>query len=198
MDTCDPVTESADSSAKIRDDPDLALVQAVACGDERALEALYARHGLRLLAYLTGLLGDPALAEEGVQDVMLAAWRGAPSFRGESTVRTWLLAIARRRARRMGRRHTLPQTRLEEAAMLSAFSPPDLADQEAEQTRVHEALAQLSPEQRETLELVFYHELSGPEAAAVLGVALGTVKSRLFRAKAALKSRLGRREPDDA
>jgi RNA polymerase sigma-70 factor (ECF subfamily) len=118
MDTCDPVSEQTGRPARIRDDPDFPLVQALADGDERALEILYARHGPHLFAYLTGLLGDSALAEEVVQDVMLAAWRGAAFFRGESTVRTWLLAIARRRARRTGRRHTLPQTPLDAAAAL--------------------------------------------------------------------------------
>jgi RNA polymerase sigma-70 factor, ECF subfamily len=74
-------------------DPDLRLVHAMAAGDTQALETLYARHGRSILAYLIGQLNDRQLAEEILQDVMLAAWRGAESFRGESKVRkphSWL------------------------------------------------------------------------------------------------------------
>ena len=78
------------------DDPQ--LVQAIGRGDTLALEELYRRHGLALLSYLIGQVGDAALAEEILQDVMLAVWQGSAAFRGESRVTTWLLAIARRRA----------------------------------------------------------------------------------------------------
>lgn len=79
-------------------DPDRALLSAVAEGDPHALEALYTRHGLRLLHYLTGQLNDLALAEEVLQDVMLAIWQQAERFRGESRVTTWMLAIAHHHA----------------------------------------------------------------------------------------------------
>lgn len=172
------------------DDPDLTLIRALANGDERALEELYARHGPALLAYLAGRLGDRQQAEEVLQDVMLAAWKGAAKFRGESQVRTWLLSIARYRAINAQRRRTLPRASFYEAASASRAGPLEGLMQEASRDQVRQALGQLPADQRETLELVFYHELSGPEAAAVLGVAPGTVKSRLHRAKAALRKLL--------
>ncbi|MBK8541464.1 MAG: RNA polymerase sigma factor [Ardenticatenia bacterium] len=82
---------------------------AVAAGDQRALETLYQRHGSACFGYLLRRLdGDRPAAEDLLQDLMLAAWRGAAAFRGDSEVRTWLLGIAhhlwqqelRRRSRR--------------------------------------------------------------------------------------------------
>jgi RNA polymerase sigma-70 factor (ECF subfamily) len=172
------------------DRDDHTLVRAMAAGEEAALDALYARHGARLLAYLLGQLGERALAEEALQDVMLAAWKGAPHFRAESRVTTWLIGIARYRALNV-RRGQRPHHR--EAASLDTLG--SLADGEGDDPFAHElvvrtALAALPAHQRETLELIFYHQLSGDEAAAVLGVAPGTVKSRLHRALAALRARL--------
>ena len=69
----------------------------MAGGEPAAVRELYARHGPALCSYLWSRLGSRRSAEEVVQDVMLAAWKAAPDFRGESTVRTWLFAIAHRR-----------------------------------------------------------------------------------------------------
>jgi RNA polymerase sigma-70 factor, ECF subfamily len=80
---------------------DRVLLAAVAGGDEAGLRGLVDRHGPGLLAYLTGLVGDPPLAEEVLQDTLLAVWRGAAGFVGGSTVRTWLFAVARRRRREL-------------------------------------------------------------------------------------------------
>lgn len=172
------------------DDPDRELIQAVAAGDVRALDELYARHGTQILAYLIGQLGDRQLAEEVLQDVMLAAWKGARNFRGESRVRTWLLAIARHRAINARRRRVLPSAPLHEQTGATQSGPLEIVERNDERAAVQFALRRLPDDQRETLELVFYHGLTGPEAAEVLGVAVGTIKSRLHRAKSALRKLL--------
>jgi RNA polymerase sigma-70 factor (ECF subfamily) len=175
------------------------LVQAVAHGDMSALETLYTRYGLRLLAYLVGQVGgDRLLAEELLQDVMLAVWKGAPQFRGESQVYTWMLAIARNRAISARQRPGPEYEPLDETIATDGASPFEVVLRRATQTEVQAALAQLPHDQRETLELIFYHGLSGPEAAAVMQVAPGTVKSRLHRAKAMLHGVLRLREDADA
>ncbi|WP_162909583.1 RNA polymerase sigma factor [Aggregatilinea lenta] len=179
-------------------DPDRALLNAIAQGDTHALEALYVQHGLRLLHYLVGQLGDPALAEEVLQDVMLAIWQQARRFRGESRVTTWMLAIARHHAISARRRQKAPPGILPDHAVSSAPPPLDTLIRRDECEAVREALHSLPDDQRETLELVFYHGLSGPEAARVLGVAHGTVKSRLHRAKASLQKLLSIEEKNDA
>ncbi len=170
-----------------RDDwPDQHLIQAVGRGDTLALEELYRRHGLKLLSYLIGQVGDRALAEELLQDVMVAVWQRAAYFRGDSQVSTWLLAIARKRAISARQKRRVIPLPLSDNAPARTPGPLETLEDQDEQAALRSALAALPDDQRETLELIFYHDLSGPEAAAVLGVAPGTVKSRLNRAKTML------------
>src|SRR5688572_14282739 len=79
-------------------DPDIELLRSIASGDSTALDMLYARHGRAILSYLKAYLNNPQIAEEVLQDVMMAVWENAARFRGDSKVRTWLLVIARNRA----------------------------------------------------------------------------------------------------
>ncbi len=165
------------------DDYDRHLMRAIAGGDAQAMDSLYERHGLGVLNYLVGQLGDRQHAEEVLQDVMLAVWKGAGHFRGDSQVRTWLLGIARHRALNARQRRRPPPMQLDE----------DLHAEDAstvETESLTKGLRQLPTDQRETLELIFFHGLTGQEAAAVLGISPGTVKSRLHRAKAALRDLL--------
>ena len=177
-------------------DPDLQLVKAMANGDVHALDALYARYGRSILTYLIGLLNDRELAEEVLQDVMLVAWRGAGQFRGESQVRTWLLAIARLQAFNALRSRKFASVPLAEDIAGDDADQFKMVELHTEQESIRAALHQLPSDQKETLELIFYHELSGVEAAEVLGVAPGTIKSRLNRAKTTLRRILQRKEID--
>lgn len=177
-------------------DPDLQLVKAMANGDVHALDTLYARHGRGILSYLIGLLNDRELAEEVLQDVMLAAWRGAGQFRAESQVRTWLLSIARLQAFHTLRKHKFASIPLVEDMAGDDTGEFKIAELHAEQASIQAAIHQLPGDQKETLELIFYHQLSGIEAAEVLGVAPGTIKSRLNRAKTTLRRILQRKEID--
>jgi RNA polymerase sigma-70 factor (ECF subfamily) len=184
------MTSDAQQKQLLDADPDLPLMQAMAKKDSSALEELYQRHGARLLAYLSARLGDAGLAEEVLQDVMLSVWQNASRFRGECRVVTWLMAIARNRAINAFHRK-LPAS----SAALS-IDDPNLAwigkkSPEIEKVGAYEgvqaALLAISEEQRETLELVFFHGLSLSETAYVQGISTGTVKSRLHRAKARIR-----------
>ena len=183
--------------ADAADQEDRALISRIINGDDRALAILYQRHGLAVLRYLIGLLGDQQQAEEIVQDVMMTLWQKAAGFRQESSVRTWLLTIARNKALNARTRQHAPNgslVSLDDAMPLADKSllPGEQMMQAAEHDQMRAALALLSEAQRETLELIFYHALSGPEAARVLGVAPGTIKSRLSRALAKLQMLLQR------
>ena len=92
-------------------DADRALIRAIGTGDASALEKLYIRYELHLLNYLIGLVNDRSLAEEIVQDVMLAVWQSAGRFRGDSRALTWLLAIARHKAIDALGKHRLRSTK---------------------------------------------------------------------------------------
>lgn len=169
-------------------DPDLLLLQRVASLDQDALQALYDRHASALLHYLTGRLGDARLAEEVLQDTMLAVWQGARRFRGECRVRTWLLTIARHRAINAYHRQVARLSR--DVPFEGGGSETDYIDAPGQYDDLQAAILTLPDAQRETLELVFYHGLSLQETAQVLQVPPGTVKSRLHRAKTHLRALL--------
>lgn len=158
---------------------DQQLLQRIAAGDSNALTEFYEEHGLHLLRYLIGQVSDSALAEELLQDVMLSVWQSAKRFRGDSSPRTWLFSIARHHALNARKKRSPPTLPLYDEGMATHPPPTDIA--------LRQIVRSLPDNQHETLELVFYHGLTGQEAADVLGVPLGTVKSRLHRAKAALR-----------
>lgn len=170
-------------------DPDASLIAAMAAGNMQALDELYARHAAGLLAFLQARLNNRQLAEEVLQDTMLAAWNNAANFRGDSSVKTWLLVIARNRAINTQRRQR-PQLVDVDAVYDLASSdtgPFEAVAREFDRLAVREALLHLRPDQREILILFFFQQLSGPEIAEVLNISVGTVKSRLHRAKEALR-----------
>ena len=175
------------------DDPDVILIDRVAVGDEDALRSLYATHARRLLAHAFQVTHDQTVAEEVLQDSLLAVWREARSFRGESRVSTWLLGIVHRQALTAIRRKRLPIAELDEAGGLAdgSVEPAEAVERTERQRVLHDALARLSPEHRTTLELVFYHGLSLAEVAEVCGCPVGTVKSRISYAKSRLRDALG-------
>ena len=81
-----------------QDDLDVLLIEAISKGDNAALQELYDRHGASILSFLINRLHNQQLAEEILQDVMMAVWKSAATFRGECRVRTWVMSIARNRA----------------------------------------------------------------------------------------------------
>lgn len=181
------------STSQTVQDQDKELIRRIAAGDEDALQALYAACDQRLYAYALRLTGDPAAAEEVLQDSLVAAWQGASRFRGEGRAIAWLLGIVHNKAlnsRRVRRPERLDGERAEPAA--PGPLPEAQAAQNDRRRRLSAAIGSLSLDHRTVLELVFYQGLSLEEAAAVIGCPLGTVKSRLNYAKASLRGLLSR------
>lgn len=170
-------------------DPDWMLIRSMAEGDIRALNEVYARYGGLLLAFLSARVGNRELAEELLQDVMLAAWEHAASFEMRSKVKTWLLVIARNRAINSHRKKRVPVIHLSDVFHVQSedTGPMEAAERRERKDAVREAIQKLPEAQREVLVLVFYHGLTGPEVAEVLDISEGTVKSRLHRAKEMLR-----------
>jgi RNA polymerase sigma factor (sigma-70 family) len=164
----------------------------IAAGDRQALTQLYLRHRQALFSYLLQLTPDYGLAEDLLQDTLVAVWKSARSFEGRSSVRTWLIGIARRQAHNTLRQRGLPLADLSELDEIPAtdLEPEDAALASAARDELSEALRQLLPIHREVLALIFVHQLSYQETAQVLGVPMGTVKSRLSHAKRALRTLL--------
>ncbi|HET6189045.1 MAG TPA: sigma-70 family RNA polymerase sigma factor [Trebonia sp.] len=152
------------------------------------MAAFYRQHGRAVLAQVLLVTGERVLAEEIVQDTMLVVWRGAGSFRGESSVRSWVIAIGRHKTRdrlRGPRLRVVDDTFLADLPS-SGPGPEVTALDRAELAEVTGAIRELAPSHREVLGLVFGSGLRLPEVADVLEIPVGTVKSRLSAARTAL------------
>jgi RNA polymerase sigma factor (sigma-70 family) len=178
---------------------DAELVRRVAQGERSALEALYARHQLALFRYLLHFTADRGVAEELLQDTLVAVWKSAGSFGGRSSVGAWLFGIARRRAFKRLRRREPEHVELAAAADVADSEPDPEAALLAsvERAELAEAVGRLAVAHQEILLLAFVQQLSYAEIAEVLGVPVGTVKSRLHAAKRALRDGLGAEDEDD-
>jgi RNA polymerase sigma factor (sigma-70 family) len=175
---------------------DQSLVVSIAAGGREALAELYARYQQSLYSYLLQLTPDHGLAEEILQDTLVAVWKSARSFEGRSTVLTWLIGIARRQAHNTLRQHRLPLAdEAELADMISSEPEPEaFALNSVARDELVVAFRQLPALQREVLALVLVHERSYEETAAILGVPVGTVKSRLSNAKRMVRALLTTKE----
>ncbi|HVW80292.1 MAG TPA: sigma-70 family RNA polymerase sigma factor [Mycobacteriales bacterium] len=162
--------------------------------DEAALRELYDAHAGALLAYATRLTGgDRGRAEDVVQETLLRAWRhreALDSSRGP--IRPWLFTVAQRVAIDAYRARAARPSEVGEAALEAVPATDDL-DARLDRLLISDALTALSAEHRAVLVETYYRGRSVAEAAAVLGVPPGTVKSRAFYALRALKLALAER-----
>ncbi|ADG80798.1 RNA polymerase, sigma-24 subunit, ECF subfamily OS=Tsukamurella paurometabola (strain ATCC 8368 /DSM / CCUG 35730 / CIP 100753 / JCM 10117 / KCTC 9821/ NBRC 16120 / NCIMB 702349 / NCTC 13040) OX=521096 GN=Tpau_4230 PE=3 SV=1 [Tsukamurella paurometabola] len=174
--------------ARVIDEPDELLLDRAARGDNGAFAVLYERHRRQLLATALRTIRTHADAEDCLQDAMLRAYQLSPTFRGDCKVASWMHRIVVNacldRARRNQIRLALP-------------IPDDLSNFASDEGRgaedldrrlsVDAALRLLPEDQRAAVIAVDMHGLSVSQAAEVLGVAVGTVKSRRARARARLE-----------
>jgi RNA polymerase sigma-70 factor, ECF subfamily len=171
---------------------DEALLGAIAAGDQRAMQVLYARHHVRVYRFVLRLTQDRSLAEDVVSEVFLDVWRRAGGFKGKSQVSTWMLAIARYKALSALRAHSDAQ--LDEHAAVSVIDPADDAEttmsKRDRSAIVQQCLSQLSALHREVLDLVYYHEKSVDEVAQIVGAPANTVKTRMFYARKRMQTLL--------
>ena len=160
-----------------------------------AFGELFRRHRDRMYAVAMRTTSNRELAADAVQEAFISAFRRADAFRGESAVTTWLHRIVVNACLDRLRREKVVVRR---AGDLGELDLPDRHDHHSStevRLDVREALARLPEGQRMALVLVDMHGLPVAEAAAVLGVAEGTVKSRCFRGREALAEMLGATEP---
>jgi RNA polymerase sigma-70 factor (ECF subfamily) len=170
---------------------DAALLHAVADGDRRALDVLYASHAPWLVLRLTRRCNDPGLVDEVLQDTFLAVWKGARRWSGEGEVAAWVWGIAVRRMVDALRRRPRPTLTLEDdAALGTSLSAEDQVLLGVEHGDVGAAVARLSPELRAVLQATVLDGLTTKEAGRLLGIPAGTVKTRVMRAKAVLRQEL--------
>jgi len=194
---CQPAAPSVQEAGR----SDAELLSRHVAGDRDAFGVLFGRHRDRLLAVAVRTLGDPEEAADAVQDAVIAAFRRAESFRGDSGVTTWLHRIVVNAALdRMRRRAARPAVACQDDhaldAMANAGRPAsDPSDSSDTAIDVRAALQKLVPEQQAALVLVDMFGYPVADAAQVLGVSAGTVKSRAARGRARLLPRLAHLRP---
>lgn len=171
---------------------DEALIGRIAAGDKLAMQVLYARHHVRVYRFILRLVGDPSQAEDLISDVFLDVWRQAHKFEARAQVTTWLLAIARFKALSALRRRKDEGLDEEKAAAIEdTADDPEVAVQKKDKSEIlRECLTALSPDHREIIDLVYYHEKSVEEVAEIVGIPENTVKTRMFYARKKLSELL--------
>jgi RNA polymerase sigma-70 factor (ECF subfamily) len=170
-------------------DDDRELITAARSGDRGAIDELLARYEQSIYRFGLRMCGDEESAREVLQETMLAAFRHLPGFRADAKLSTWLYQIARSFCIKE-RRGARPTTELDGQLADPAMSP----DRQAHAHQLGEALAAaiaaLPEEQREVLVLRDVEGLPADEAAHVIGIEVGALKSRLHRARMALREQL--------
>ena len=171
---------------------DIELARRAAGGDREAFTTLVVRHQASVFRLARLMARTREEAEDVLQQTFLSAWQGASGFRGESSVRTWLLTIARHAAltrRTRVAREPIDPTPIDELGIRAGWGGPDpeqLAVAAEQRDRLAVALAALVPDEREILTLRDLEGIPGDEVATMLGLSLAAMKSRLHRARLSL------------
>jgi RNA polymerase sigma-70 factor, ECF subfamily len=161
------------------------LIGRIARGDRLAMQVLFARHHVRVYRFVLRITRDEMAAEDVISEVFLDVWHEAARFEGRSTVSTWLIAIARFKALSALRKRR--EAKLDEETAESIEEPsdgPELALTKLDKgAKLRQCLGALSPEHREVIDLVYYHDKSVEEVAKIVGIPQNTVKTRMFYAR---------------
>ncbi len=183
---------SVSPTAHVPELDDVGLLREAARGDVAAISVVYDRYVGLLLSMAEKILTDRAMAEDLVHDVFLEVWRHAASYDpSRGSVRTWMLVRLRSRALdRMRSARTRREVPSDDGEPTTRLVDGEREDPSLEPDRksVRRALAELPTEQREVLELAYFHGLTSVEIADRMGSPLGTVKSRTAAAIAKLRA----------
>jgi len=178
---------------------DEALLAAVATGDEGAMRTLYNRHHVRVFRFVTRLVGDATAAEDIVSEAFIDVWRQADRFEGRSAVSTWIMSIARYKALSMRRRRQDAELdeKVAESVADENHDPEEAMLEMDRSAQLRDCLKQLSPEHREIVDLVYYHDKTIEEVAEITGAPKNTVKTRMFYARKRLAQLLAAHQDFD-
>jgi RNA polymerase sigma-70 factor (ECF subfamily) len=173
------------------------LVDGIRRGNLRDFSLLVDRYQDRAFTLAARVLGDPASAEEAVQDAFLKAYRGIATFRGDAAFGTWFYRIVYNCCLTRARRRTPERTSLDDEDAAEPVSEDPGADQRLEEQEtaalVNEILGELPAPWRAVVTLFYIEELKYEQIAEILGIPLGTVKTHLFRARARMKKLIAER-----
>lgn len=185
-----------------QDELDRIDMQALAQGDDQALNSIMTRHAEPLFHYLIRLLQSESDAEELAQETFCRVYRHRDRFRGNSKFSTWLYAIATNLARdQIRRKMRRPQLSLEQAVESSGAplveslaaagaTPSEELENQERSAAVRKAISELPDDLRIPLVLAEYEDCSQNEAAAIIGCSAKALEMRLYRARQLLRKRL--------
>ena len=164
---------------------DKALIERLKAGDQRAFEVLDKTYRKRLCGAVSSFVADPSDAEDLVQEVFIKAWRAIDNFRGDAKLFTWLYQIAINTGLNHARRKR-PSVELETDDIVSNHNPETSLAEERKTEAVHEAMQKLAEPLQQALALNVLQGHDYETVSKVLGCPLGTVRSRVSRARAAI------------
>jgi RNA polymerase sigma-70 factor (ECF subfamily) len=178
------------SNVSAIDPTDEELLERVGRRDHDAFEALYKRYSRSVLGLALRRLGDRGRAEDALQETFTAIWRAAKTYKPErGKAAPWLFAVARNSISDRGRARREPPAEAPDEPTMEA-GPDERAEQSWLSWRVHGALESLPDHERELIELAYWSGLSQSEIATLVGIPLGTVKTRTRSALARLADEL--------
>jgi RNA polymerase sigma-70 factor (ECF subfamily) len=182
-----PVVKPIDHNAE-----DSVLMACIADSDKLALRRFFLRHQTRIFRFIQRMVRNEAVAEELTNEVFLDVWLHAKSYEGRSSVVTWLLTLAHNRTVSALRKRR--EEAWDENAAKGIADDADDAEvvvQKRNKGRLlRQCLEALAPDQREIMDLVYYHECSIAEVSVILSLPEGTVKTKMFNARKRLSELL--------
>ncbi len=177
---------NGNGAAAIDDVDDAALLRRIAEGERAAFEMLFRRFQPRLQGFVRRITGDPSLAEEISDDVMMTVWQNAVRFEFRSRPSTWIFGIAYRSAANALRR----RRRVDSEPRLPVDATTDTSGQVEAAQWLEAAFARLSDDHRHVMELTIIHGFSYEEIAQITACPVNTVKTRMFHARRRLQAEL--------
>lgn len=175
------------------DTDDISLIKMVAAENESAFEALYNKYAHTVRAFISLRISSEEDASEVFADTWLGCWRSSKTFRADSRVLTWILSIARRQIYMKCRKPKLP-VQMDQVELNSItddhLEPAELVNKDLTMDIIRKKIDALPTEIAYTVTLAWLHELTYPEIASLLDIPVGTVKSRVARARQILRPQL--------
>lgn len=189
----------------VKEDTDAVLVKRVQAGDNRAFDLLFHRYKHRLRSAVSRILDNREDVDDVVQDAFVKAYRALPKFRGESQFFTWLYRIATNTAKNhlvaKARKHTSTDVDIYEEAASNEYThlqenenPENLLESRELELLIKETVQNLEPELRSAITLREHAGLSYEQIAQIMDCPVGTVRSRIFRARASVSEKIRARE----
>ena len=175
-----------DANGAGQEGEDLACLQQIAQGDRAAFERLYRRYYDRLFRFVLRVTGRMNLVEDVINDTMIVIWRKAGEYRAAAQASTWIFGIAYRKSLKALSRELRAPEVIDEAPETEEL-PADVVDRDGLHTAIRQAVMRLPPEHRAVVDLTFFFNKSYEEVAQILDCPVGTVKSRMFHARAKLR-----------